>query len=97
MWEGKRCNDLKGVSQPSDMPTVLRIEGFRFIIFSREGNEPPHVHAVKAERDAKFWLSPVSVAENNGFRGAELRRLLQIVMDNEALLRRKWNEHFYKT
>jgi len=26
------------------MPTVLRIEGFRFHFYSDEGNEPPHIH-----------------------------------------------------
>ncbi len=97
MGERKRCSKRTAVGEPSIMPTVLRIEGFRFVIFSREGNEPPHVHAVKAERDAKFWLNPVSVAQNNGFRSAEMRYLLQIVPDNEAMLRRTWNEHFYKT
>lgn len=26
------------------MPTVLRLDGFRFYFFSHEPNEPPHVH-----------------------------------------------------
>jgi hypothetical protein len=26
------------------MPTVLRIDGYRFFFFSNEGNEPVHIH-----------------------------------------------------
>jgi len=38
-------------------PTVLRIRGYRFYLFSRE--EPrPHVHGQYAEGGAKFWLEP---------------------------------------
>ena len=39
------------------MPTVLRVDGYRFYFFSREGQEPPHIHVEQAERYAKFWLN----------------------------------------
>ena len=32
------------------MPTVLRVGRYRFLFFSNEGHEPPHIH-VKADRD----------------------------------------------
>ncbi len=38
------------------MPTVLRIGAYRFFFYSEEGQEPPHVHIVAAEKRAKFWL-----------------------------------------
>jgi hypothetical protein len=44
------------------VPEVLRIAGFRFF-FGREGNEPPHIHVEQAERYAKFWLTPVALAD----------------------------------
>ena len=28
------------------MPTVLREAGFRFLFYSREGIEPPHIHVI---------------------------------------------------
>jgi hypothetical protein len=40
------------------MPTVLRVGGYRFFFYSREGKEPAHVHVEQAERYAKFWLNP---------------------------------------
>ncbi len=39
------------------MPTILRIEGFRFFFFSNEGREKPHVHIESGENYAKYWLN----------------------------------------
>jgi hypothetical protein len=44
------------------MPTLLRIEGFRFFFYSNEQDEPPHVHVEKGDGEAKFWLQPVALA-----------------------------------
>jgi len=41
------------------MPEVLRVRGFRFFFFSREGHEPRHIHVEQAERYEKFWLDSV--------------------------------------
>ena len=57
------------------MPEVLRVRDFRFFFFSREGQEPRHIHVEQAERYAKFWLEPIELAEARGFRGAELREI----------------------
>jgi hypothetical protein len=54
---------------------VLRIRGYRFFFFSREGNEPRHIHVEQAECYAKFWLEPISLASSRGFRSSKLREL----------------------
>jgi hypothetical protein len=41
------------------MPTLLRVEGFRFFFFTNESQEPPHVHVRKGDGLAKLWLTPV--------------------------------------
>jgi len=61
------------------MPTVLRQDGFRFFFFSRENEEPPHIHVEYPERYAKFWLRPVSLASSFGFRSHELTGLMRLV------------------
>lgn len=38
------------------MPTVKIVGGHRFFFFSKENNEPPHIHVESAENAAKFWL-----------------------------------------
>lgn len=74
------------------MPTVLRIRGFKFFFFSQEGNEPPHIHVGKGDGAAKFWLDPVKLANNSGFKKAELSAIIGIVERHEAELLRAWNE-----
>ena len=53
------------------MPTVLRIGPYRFHFYSRENDEPPHIHVARDDFEAKFWLQPVSLAANLGFNQAE--------------------------
>ena len=76
------------------MPTVLRVRGYRFFFFSLEGTEPPHIHVEQAERVAKFWLHPATLARSHGFRRSELTELNAIIEEYEELFLRKWNEHF---
>jgi hypothetical protein len=38
------------------MPTLLRVEGFRFFFYSNERQEPAHVHVEKGAGEAKLWL-----------------------------------------
>jgi len=45
------------------VPTILRVAGYRFFFFSNEREEPAHIHVEQAERYAKFWLVPISLAE----------------------------------
>jgi hypothetical protein len=76
------------------MPEVLRISGFRFFFFSREGREPRHIHVEQAERYAKFWLEPVALAESRGFRVAEMRELYSLIAQNREKFILAWDEHF---
>lgn len=78
------------------MPTVLRVDGYRFFFYSNEGNEPPHIHVQKAEKYAKFWLMPIQVADTIGYTSKELQRIQNIIAEHSALLREAWNEHFAK-
>ena len=76
------------------MPALLRVRGYRFFFFSMEGREPPHVHAAHSGRYAKFWLDPVDLADNRGFRGHELTELRDIVLEYRNFFMEKWNEYF---
>jgi hypothetical protein len=76
------------------MPQVLRVSGYRFFFFSREGNEPRHIHVEQAERYAKFWLDPIELVESRGFRGSELRELHSIIAEHREEFIVAWDEHF---
>ena len=39
-----------------------------------------HIHVVKAENEAKFWLEPViELAENFGFNSKEIKKITKMV------------------
>ena len=50
------------------MPTVLRSGRYRFYFFSSDEGEPPHVHVKAGGDQAKFWLDPIRLGANYGFR-----------------------------
>jgi hypothetical protein len=76
------------------MPTVLRIGGYRFFFYSLENNEPSHIHVEHGDRAAKYWLTPVTLAMNNGFRSNELTKLRQLVTEHRTTFQEAWNAHF---
>ena len=76
------------------MPTALRVDGFRFFFYSEEGLEPPHVHVEAAERRAKYWLTPIALVWNDGFRSGEQKTIEDILSCNIDLLLEAWNARF---
>jgi hypothetical protein len=75
------------------VPNVLRSGPYRFYFYSHEPNEPPHVHVDRDDLSAKFWLDPVELARNLGFRAHELNRLERLVQENRRDFLEAWNEH----
>jgi hypothetical protein len=75
------------------MPTALIVGPYRFFFWSYDCIEPRHIHVQRDRSRARFWLDPVSLADNGGFRANELRRIERIILENLDLLRSKWNEH----
>ncbi len=59
------------------MPTVLRWNGYRFFFYSADGDEPPHIHVVKGDCEAKIWLNDGDVAINLGFAARDLREIVR--------------------
>ncbi len=76
------------------MPTVLRIRGFRFFFYSKEGTELAHIHVEKGDNVAKFWLDPVELEDSYGFNAPEINELRKIIIDNQQVLINAWNEYF---
>lgn len=76
------------------MPTVLRVGRYRFTFFSNENQAPPHVHAKAADDQAKFWLDPVELAANYGFKAHDLNEIEGIILQHHATLLEAWYEYF---
>lgn len=76
------------------MPTVLRIESYRFFFYAGDRDEPPHVHVESDDKIAKFWLEPVRLQTSSGFSRTEITRLYKLVEQNREHLLRQWNDYF---
>ena len=76
------------------MPTIFVQGRFRFYFYANEGTELPHIHVDAAENSAKYWLNPVELQSNKGFRSGERREIEHILEENRAFLLEKWNEFF---
>ena len=76
------------------MPTVLIYGRFRFYFFSNESQEPPHIHVDAAENSAKYWLTPIELQSNHGFRSGERKEIERLIQANLELFLRAWNEYF---
>ena len=76
------------------MPTVLRVDGFRFFFYSNDSGEPPHVHVEKGGASGKWWLDPVAMVWEDGFTRPQLRRVDTIIRANQGRLLEAWHEHF---
>lgn len=76
------------------MPTVLKIKGYRFFFFSNERDEPIHIHIEHENKYAKFWLEPIALAKNVGFRAFELTEIRNIIVENKKIIVEEWNEYF---
>lgn len=76
------------------MPTILRVEGFRFFFFSNEGTEPPHIHVELGAGHAKYWLEPVALAGAKDLKNSELGRAKLLVIQHRFTFLERWREHF---
>ena len=77
------------------MPIVLRVGPYRIGFWSKENNEPPHVHVRRERFVAKYWIEPlVELADNQGFAAHELTVIRRIVELHREQLLEAWHEHF---
>ena len=54
------------------MPTVFQVGPYSFIFFSSDKGEPPHIHVRRDRQLVKFWLEPISLSKNRGFKDHEV-------------------------
>jgi hypothetical protein len=76
------------------MPTVLWIGPYRFFFYSRENQEPPHIHVERDDNVAKYWLEQVALASNHGFRSHELTRVRTLVIEHREKFLEAWHGYF---
>lgn len=76
------------------MPTVLVDGPYSFVFFSSDRTEPMHIHVKRDKQIAKFWLDPISLANNHGFAEHEINRIHQLVFKHHTRLTEAWHDYF---
>jgi len=81
------------------MPTVLFKNGWRFFFFANEGNEPVHIHVMKAEKSCKFFLNEdqveLTLSSQKFMKGKDLREVKEIIFENFNYIIESWKK-FHK-
>lgn len=76
------------------MPTVLQVGPYSFIFFSSDRGEPAHIHIKRDRQLAKFWLSPIALAKNRGFKDHELNEVARLLEEHKLTLLEAWHDYF---
>ncbi len=76
------------------MPTALQVGPYRFFFYAGDRDELPHVHVERDDKVAKFWLQPVRLQSNRGFRRAELGRVQKVLSGRQQKLIEAWHDYF---
>jgi hypothetical protein len=78
------------------MPTILQILGWRLFFYANEGNEPPHVHVRKAEKECKYWLDrdgyDLEEAFSYQMTARDTREVRKIVFEHFDYILQQWDE-----
>lgn len=75
------------------MPTVLRIDGYRFFFFSDE-HTPEHIHIEKGDSYARIEIESLKVTDTYNLNSKELKKLVSLVTKNKEKLKGTWDEYF---
>lgn len=75
------------------MPTIMRIDGFRFFFFSDE-HSPSHIHIEKGDGYTRIELESIKITDSYNLNSKELKKLTKLVKQNNEKLRKAWNEYF---
>ena len=76
------------------MPTVLRHGPYRFFFYASDRGEPPHIHAERENKVAKFWLEPLRLERSGDFGRTELRDIERLIAEYRQKFLEAWNEFF---
>lgn len=77
------------------MPTVLRADALRFVIWPND-HAPAHVHVFSAEAEAKIELGEEGgyprLVDNRRMKRVDLAKALKTVFEHRTMLMQKWSE-----
>lgn len=75
------------------MPTILRVDGFRFFFFSDE-HLPLHIHVEKGDGYMRVELDTFKVTKRYKLSKNDEKKVITIIQEHQQKLIGAWNEYF---
>jgi len=75
------------------LPTVLRVNGFRFFFFSDE-HTPVHIHVEKGDGYMRIELKTLKITNKHKFTQNDEKKIINIIKEHQNELIGAWNEYF---
>ncbi|WP_458701245.1 DUF4160 domain-containing protein [Sulfurospirillum sp. 1307] len=75
------------------MPTVLKVNGFRFFFFSDE-HSPVHIHVEKGDGYMRVELETLKITNKKNFTKNDEKKIITIVKNHQKELIGAWYEYF---
>ncbi|MFN8440679.1 MAG: DUF4160 domain-containing protein [Caldilineaceae bacterium] len=72
------------------MPVIFRQKGYAFFFVMFDLSEPVHIHVRNAHNEAKFWVQPITLAWNRGYRRHELNEIERLIREHQTLILTTW-------
>lgn len=89
---GMDYSAIRALNGRYEMPVIFRQKGFAFYFVMFDLSEPVHVHVRKGRNEAKFWVDPLRLAWNRGYRPNELNEIERLIDANFELIVTFWQE-----
>lgn len=75
------------------MPTIFKIDGYRFFFFSNE-HTPEHIHIEKGDSYARIEIETLNVTDSYNLNSNDLKKLIKLVKKNKEKLKGAWDGYF---
>ena len=75
------------------MPTVLKINGFRFFFFSDE-HLPMHIHVEKADGYMRVELETMKMTHSYKFSKNDEKKIIALIEEHRQNFIGAWNDYF---
>ncbi len=81
------------IDSRKQMPTIIRTDGFRIVIFPND-HIPPHVHVFKSDAEIRIELGdePTLLSVEGKIGNKDLAKALNLVIEHQIELLKKWQE-----
>ena len=71
------------------MPIILITKNLKFYIYPKDHN-PPHVHVIGADCEAKITILSLECIQNNGFSEKDISKIIKFLEDKIDILIDAW-------